>query len=73
MERLGVIEGGAFAKLQATGFKLRWPSRAAADDPARVKDSASKTKYACPGCGKSVWAKPDALLIRRERYEEGEG
>ena len=28
MERLGVIEGGAFAKLEARGFKLRWQSRA---------------------------------------------
>ena len=72
-----VIEGGAFAKsfakLEARGFKLRWQSRAAADDPARVKKSASKTKYACPGCGQNAWAKPDARLICGECHEDSEG
>lgn len=31
----------AFAKLAATGFKLRWQSRVAADDPVRKKKTAS--------------------------------
>ena len=61
------IKGGpyavAFTKLEAKGFTLRWQSRAAADDPARKKKAASKTRYACPGCGWNAWAKPDALLI----------
>jgi hypothetical protein len=43
-----IIEGGpfaqAFARLEVTGFKLRWQSRPTADDPARKKKAASKTK-----------------------------
>jgi hypothetical protein len=71
-----VIKGGpfaqAFAKLEATGFKLRWRSRA--DDPAsRAKKAASKTKYTCAACGQNAWAKPGALLICGECYEDGDG
>jgi hypothetical protein len=45
----------------------------AADDPVRKKKAASKTKYACPGCGQNAWARPDAQLICGECYEdEGE-
>ena len=63
----------AFTKLETKGFTLRWQSRAAADDSARKKKAASKTRYACPGCGWNAWAKPDALLICGECYEDGEG
>jgi predicted SprT family Zn-dependent metalloprotease len=70
-----IIEGGPFAvavaKLQATGFKLRWQSLA--DDPERKKKAASKTKYTCPSCGQNAWAKPAALLICGECYDDGEG
>jgi predicted SprT family Zn-dependent metalloprotease len=72
-----VIEGGpfakAFAKLEATGFKLRWQSRVTAGDPVRKKKAASKTKYTCPACGTNAWAKPDTALICGECYEDGEG
>lgn len=71
-----IVEGGpfsnAFAKLQATGFKLRWQSRVEAD-PTRKAKKASKTKYACPGCGVNAWAKPDTQLICGECYDDGEG
>ena len=39
----------AFAKLEASGFKLR--CRSIADDPPRAKKAANKTKYTCPSCG----------------------
>jgi ribosomal protein L37E len=58
----------AFAKLQATGFTLRWQSRT--DDPQRAKKAASKTKYTCRECGQNAWAKPDAKLICGGCYEE---
>lgn len=71
-----IIERGAFAlsvaKLKATGFALRWQSRAA-DDKERQKKAASKTKYTCPGCELNAWAKPGAVLICGECYDEGEG
>lgn len=70
-----VIEDGAFAvafaKLQTTGFKLRWQSRA--DDPTRKNKAASKTKYTCPSCGQNAWAKPAASLLCGECYDDGEG
>lgn len=70
-----VMPGGpfarAFAKLEATGFKLRWRSRS--DEPARAKKAASKTKYTCASCGQNAWAKPGALLICGECYEDVEG
>jgi len=70
-----IIEGGpfavAFAKLQTTGFTLRWQSRA--DDPARKKKAASKTKYTCTTCGQNAWAKPATSLICGECYDDGEG
>lgn len=71
-----IVEGGrfavAFAKLQATGFKLRWQSRIEVD-PKRKAKKASKTKYTCPICGINAWAKPETQLICGECYEEGEG
>jgi hypothetical protein len=63
----------SFARLEKTGFKLRWQSRAAADDPVRKRKADSKTKYTCPACGANARAKPDALLICGECYEDGEG
>jgi hypothetical protein len=70
-----VIAGGAFAvafaKLQATGFTLRWQSRTD-DDPQRKAKTASKTKYTCPECGQNAWAKPGAMLICGVCYEESE-
>jgi predicted SprT family Zn-dependent metalloprotease len=72
-----IVPGGAFAaafaKLAATGFKLRWQSRVAADDPERKKKAASKTKYTCPACGQNAWAKPGAQLICGDCYDEDEG
>jgi predicted SprT family Zn-dependent metalloprotease len=59
----------AFAKLQATGFELRWQSQTPAKDPTRKKKRASKTKYTCPDCGQNAWAKPDALLICGQSYK----
>lgn len=63
----------AFAKLQATGFTLRWRSLTATDDPTRKKKNASKTKYTCPACGTNAWAKPLTALICGECYGDGEG
>jgi predicted SprT family Zn-dependent metalloprotease len=57
--------GGRFeqacAALLAEGFTVPWVARAdAGEDPARKKKRlASKTKYACPSCGLSVWGKPE--------------
>ncbi len=51
----------AFAKLQATGFTLRWQSRS--DDPQRKAKTASKTKYTCGICGLNAWAKPESKLL----------
>lgn len=69
-----VIAGGAFAaafaKLQASGFTLRWQSRT--DDPERKAKTASKTKYTCPECGQNAWAKPGAMLICGVCHEESE-
>jgi predicted SprT family Zn-dependent metalloprotease len=72
-----IIDGGAFsvafAKLQATGFKLRWQSRSAEADPTRKAKKASKTKYTCTNCGVNAWAKPDTQLICGDCYDEGDG
>ncbi len=71
-----IIERGAFAlcvaRLKATGFAIRWQSRGA-EDQERQKKAASKTKYTCPGCELNAWAKPGAVLICGECYDEGEG
>ena len=71
-----IIENGpfqqAFAKLEATGFRLRWQSRPEGEAERRKK-AASKTKYTCPDCGVNAWAKPETLLICGECYEDGEG
>lgn len=34
-----------------------------ADEEARKKKSASKTKYTCPACAANAWAKPETRLI----------
>ena len=59
----------AYAKLAATGFQLHWQSIPAV---AGAKKS-SKTKFTCPECGQNAWAKPDALLICGECFDEGKG
>jgi hypothetical protein len=60
-----IIEDGpfvaAFGRLKASGFELRWQSRA--NDRERQKKAASKTKYTCPQYGQNAWAKPGASLI----------
>jgi hypothetical protein len=61
----------AYAKLAATGFQLHWQSIPATEQ-ARGKKS-SKTKFTCSECGLNAWAKPDALLICGECYDEGQG
>jgi hypothetical protein len=70
-----ILPGGAYArayqKLHARGFQLAWES-ASERKPALAK-AASKTKFTCPECGQNAWAKPDAMLICGECYEEGEG
>jgi hypothetical protein len=70
-----IIPGGlyaqAFAKLKAKGFQLHWQS-APESKQAKAK-KASKTKFTCPECGQNAWAKPDALLICGDCYDDGEG
>jgi hypothetical protein len=70
-----IIPGGlyakAYAKLKARGFQLHWQS-APAGKQAKAK-KASKTKFTCPACAQNAWAKPAALLICGNCYEDGEG
>jgi hypothetical protein len=70
-----ILPGGpyakAYAKLKATGFQLQWES-APQGKQAKAK-KASKTKFSCPECGQNAWAKPDALLLCGECYDDGEG
>jgi hypothetical protein len=61
----------AYAKLAATGFQLHWQSVPASGE-GRAKKS-SKTKFTCPDCGQNAWAKPGALLICGECFDEDEG
>jgi len=66
-----VIDGAAFsrsfAKLQATGFTLRWQARGYARDQ---KKSASKTKFTCPACEQNAWGKPDSMLLCGRCYDD---
>lgn len=68
-----IIPNGSYQracqKLQATGFVLRWQS-APEDRQARARKAASKTKFTCPECGQNAWAKPDALLICGQCFED---
>jgi hypothetical protein len=69
-----ILEGRfakAYAKLAATGFQLHWQFIPATKQ-GRAKKS-SKTKFTCPDCGQNALAKPDALLICGECFDEGEG
>ncbi len=64
----------AYAKLDAAGFQLHWESAPdGKQGGTRAKKAASKTKFTCPECGQNAWAKPDAVLICGECYEDGEG
>jgi hypothetical protein len=70
-----IIPGGryekAYAALAGQGFALHWQS-VPVDKQARAKKS-SKTKFTCPDCGQNAWAKPGALLICGECFDEGDG
>jgi len=70
-----IVAGGAYAKayarLKAAGFQLHWES--ARKGQAQGKKKASKTKFTCPQCGQNAWAKPDAVLICGECYQDGQG
>lgn len=61
----------AYTKLATTGFQLHWQSVPASEQGRASR--ASKTKFTCPECGQNAWAKPDALLICGECFDEGEG
>ena len=37
------------------------------------EQKSSKTKFTCPDCGQNAWAKPGALLICGECFDEGKG
>lgn len=67
-----IVSGGpfaqAFARLQAKGFELRWQPYA--DNRARQKKAASKTKYTCLNCEQNAWARPRASLICGMCYKE---
>jgi len=70
----GGAYAAAYAKLKASGFQLHWESAPdGKQGGARAKKAASKTKFSCPECGQNAWAKPDAMLICGECYEDGEG
>jgi hypothetical protein len=62
----------AYARLRATGFQLHWQS-VPQGAQGRAKKPSSKTKFTCPDCAQNAWAKPDALLICGNCYEDGEG
>ena len=59
----------AYAKLAASGFQLHWQSIPAVGSAKK----SSKTKFTCPDCGQNAWAKPGALWICGECFDEGEG
>src|ERR1039457_4776152 len=62
-----IVPGGPHAKAYAK--LLHWQS-APAGKQAKAK-KASKTKFTCPECAQNTWAKPDALLICGNCYEDG--
>jgi hypothetical protein len=51
----------AFARLEAPA--VLYQDLAGDDESARRRKAASKTKYACPGCGVNAWAKPGVNLV----------
>jgi hypothetical protein len=73
-----ILPGGpyakAYGKLKTTGFQLHWESAAPEGKQGKQRKAkrASKTKYTCPECGQNAWAKPDAVLICGECYEDDE-
>ena len=60
-----------YTKLAESGLQLHWQSIPTSEQ-GRAKKS-SKTKFTCPECGQNAWAKPGALLICGECFDEGEG
>jgi SprT-like family len=61
----------AYAKLAGSGLQLHWQSVPASGEGKAKKSS--KTKFTCPECGQNAWAKPDALLICGECFDESGG
>ncbi len=53
----------AYAKLKASGWKLRLQSAPRAGQTVTVN---YKTKFSCPNCGLNVWGKPDARVDCRD-------
>jgi hypothetical protein len=68
-----VIAGARYAKayadLEKKGLKLRWESPAFGAGESKAK-SESKTKFTCPECEQNAWAKPDAVLICGNCFED---
>jgi predicted SprT family Zn-dependent metalloprotease len=71
-----VIKGGpyqrAFNELARKGLKLHWESPAGMAAETKAKKE-SKTKYTCPACEQNAWAKPDAVLICGNCFEDEPG
>jgi predicted SprT family Zn-dependent metalloprotease len=72
-----IEEGGRFDRActayLATGTAILYHDRAGdGDAAARKKKTASKTKYTCPLCDMTAWAKPTAHLICGDCNEEME-
>lgn len=63
-----IIPGGRFDKvveqILATGARIHWMSRGAADPekPKKKGKSGKRTKYTCPVCGLNAWAKSGANI-----------
>jgi hypothetical protein len=72
----GWLKSWKKSALQSTRSTTGCPALGAYSIPAseqgRAKKS-SKTKFTCPDCGQNAWAKPDALLICGECFDEGDG
>jgi hypothetical protein len=56
--------------------QVRASSQSQTNSPPKTRPrekKASKTKFTCPECGQNAWAKPDALLICGECYNDEGG
>jgi predicted RNA-binding Zn-ribbon protein involved in translation (DUF1610 family) len=65
----GIIRKAACILIEIT---IRKSQSIPASEQAKAKKS-SKVKFTCPDCGQNAWAKPGALLICGECFDEGEG
>jgi hypothetical protein len=68
----GGVYAAAYKKLEATGLRLHWESPSPGENNDK-KQAVSKVKYSCPFCELNAWAKPGAVLICGECYEEDGG